>query len=284
MILIIYYGAHFHIFLQVHKPTSHGVLDLTSQGAAEVPIPVLTDESDGDGGELSGSTPASSNKGSRPIVPAISITKPPAPLPVELPTAHDIVTLPSPPDSALSFDDDLEAGRRDSMREIPRERLASQRPSQGTVLENAEPRSEPSPEVELVDLSPTTLLSTAPDLLTDAAPALETAAIAPSTLGNLGVASSDGQELEDVEDSPEAHTTVRLVGGGGVVGSADATSIPSDNDVLVDESTSDDTTLSKGKHEKKSSITSGLKKLGNISGGGKRKKHLDSSAKGDVAN
>jgi hypothetical protein len=116
---------------------------------------------------------------------------------------------------------------------------------------------------------------------------LETAAIAPSTLGNLGVAPSvDGREdvEEDVEDGPEPHTTVRLVGGGGVVGSADATPIPSDNDVLVDESTSDNTTLSKGKHEKKSSITSGLKKLGNISGGGKRKKQLDSSAKRDVAN
>lgn len=43
-------------------------------------------------------------------LPAISITKPPAPLPVGLPTPQDIVPLPSPPDS-LHFDDDLEAGR-----------------------------------------------------------------------------------------------------------------------------------------------------------------------------
>lgn len=43
----------------------------------------------------------------RDSVPAISVTKPPAPLPVALPTPHDIAPLPSPPES----DDDLEAGR-----------------------------------------------------------------------------------------------------------------------------------------------------------------------------
>jgi hypothetical protein len=46
----------------------------------------------------------------REVLPAISITKPPAPLPVGLPTPQDIAPLPSPPES-LHFDDDLEAGR-----------------------------------------------------------------------------------------------------------------------------------------------------------------------------
>lgn len=43
----------------------------------------------------------------RDPVPTIAVTKPPTPLPVGLPTPHDIAPLPSPPES----DDDLEAGR-----------------------------------------------------------------------------------------------------------------------------------------------------------------------------
>ncbi len=46
----------------------------------------------------------------REVPHTISITKPPAPLPVGLPTPQDIAPLPSPPDSFHS-DDDLEAGR-----------------------------------------------------------------------------------------------------------------------------------------------------------------------------
>ncbi|KAF9533549.1 hypothetical protein CPB83DRAFT_480643 [Crepidotus variabilis] len=76
----------------------------------------------------SASTSTQSSNGSKlqHKLPTISVTKPPAPLPVGLPTAHDIAVLPSPPESvhSLALDEeqdeielsdsrqvDLEAGR-----------------------------------------------------------------------------------------------------------------------------------------------------------------------------
>lgn len=70
-------------------------------------------------------------------LPTISVTKPPVPLPVDLPTPHDIVTLPSPPDSIhSSFEDDLEAGHGAGMREVSRE--------QETVLVSSRRSTNPS--------------------------------------------------------------------------------------------------------------------------------------------
>lgn len=78
-------------------------MDLTYDNGAEVPIPVVTEAEATPQPIASSSTHGRS--GSRAI-PTISITKPPAPRPVDLPTAQDIdPTLP--PES----DYDLEAGR-----------------------------------------------------------------------------------------------------------------------------------------------------------------------------
>jgi hypothetical protein len=78
-----------------------------------VPIPVFVDHLSEEPSALADIT----NVTSHPTVPAISVTKPPAPLPVDLP---DVASLPSPPDSQRSsVDVDLEAGRGVGMQQLP---------------------------------------------------------------------------------------------------------------------------------------------------------------------
>ncbi|KAI6038450.1 hypothetical protein EDC04DRAFT_2695352 [Pisolithus marmoratus] len=88
------------------------VLDL-SESCAVVPIPVLEDTPDGESTASSAATKAAAN----PPLPTISITKPPPPLPIGVPTVSDVIPLPSPPDSQRSSTDDLEAGRALGYRE-----------------------------------------------------------------------------------------------------------------------------------------------------------------------
>ncbi|KAI5117659.1 hypothetical protein M0805_008889 [Coniferiporia weirii] len=106
-----------------------GMLDLaaTASGSgAEVPIPVLPDNAEQD---MTTPTAALTNVTNRPIagpstdktsaaLPTISVTKPPAPRPVILPSLQDVDTS-SPGDSrGTSFDDDLERGRQLSLDEV----------------------------------------------------------------------------------------------------------------------------------------------------------------------
>ena len=51
-------------------------------------------------------------------LPANSVTKGPVPLPVRVPTARDIVSLPSPPPSQNPSLEDLESSRVNGMREV----------------------------------------------------------------------------------------------------------------------------------------------------------------------
>ncbi|KAH8116913.1 hypothetical protein DFH11DRAFT_1578152 [Phellopilus nigrolimitatus] len=104
-----------------------GVLDLAagaSSSSAEVPIPVLGDR---DESNLATPTAALTNVTNRmatdspteKALPTISVTKPPAPLPVNLPSPQDFQS-PSPTDSrGTSFDEtDLESGRQLSLDEV----------------------------------------------------------------------------------------------------------------------------------------------------------------------
>jgi cell wall assembly regulator SMI1 len=100
------------------KDKVKATFDVSKQGSgAEVPIPVIADV------ENLEATPKAlgnvTNTVSRPPLPTISVTKPPAPLPVALPTPFDIVSLPSLP-SVSSLAMDLEAGSL-GMREISHE-------------------------------------------------------------------------------------------------------------------------------------------------------------------
>jgi cell wall assembly regulator SMI1 len=88
-----------------------GVLALastTASSGAEVPIPVFADVTNSAPSQPKRQGPDDSlEPPSKAPVPAISITKPPAPLPVDVPT-HDDITLV--PDSEDPHPDDLESG------------------------------------------------------------------------------------------------------------------------------------------------------------------------------
>lgn len=147
------------------------------------------------------------NTGARkppPNLPTISITKPPAPMPVSLPTPRDIVALPSPPDSNHSFDQDLESGRRgarsrDQSADFVSPPSSSRRPSPTNIShDNADASgsalaSDAVTESLLDSTSPPQALSERmspppeiPDLLADSAPVMEsTPVIKPTSPAGL---------------------------------------------------------------------------------------------------
>lgn len=102
------------LLFQAPEKVGLGVVDLPNSAAssgAEVPIPVLKDVSNTAPSQGVVDSPEISQKAS---VPVISITKPPAPLPVDLPTQDEIVP------ASLDFEshpDDIESGGS-LMREI----------------------------------------------------------------------------------------------------------------------------------------------------------------------
>ncbi|KII89251.1 hypothetical protein PLICRDRAFT_160498 [Plicaturopsis crispa FD-325 SS-3] len=293
-----------------------GVLDFAAASSgtgAEVPIPLLAEASDAPSSALNNVA----NTSPRPPPPTISITKPPAPLPVDLPTPRDLVALPSPPDSTRSSDDfdrDLESGGPDlelgrGMRQPPREEAVVRR----STPSNAD-ASGSQPE-SLVTLTPAVESSsqTAPsrnnlsditDLLSDSTEVLEGAApITPSSPApskspetpsvpipepEAAPAVTEEPVTEEPESETAADTTIRLIGGGGVVGTAqedeDETAEDAEPDAASEVTSvkSSDSVQKTGKHEKKKSISSGIKKLGKM-GGGKRKKDSVSSLKDATA-
>ncbi|KAL5511204.1 SMI1 [Sanghuangporus vaninii] len=115
------------------KAAQHGlgVLDLaaaSSSSGAEVPIPVMNsgeerydDQATPTAALTDMTNRTSSNINSNkppPPLPTISVTRPPVPRPVELPSPQDFRS-PSPTDSrGTSFDSDLERGRQYSLDEV----------------------------------------------------------------------------------------------------------------------------------------------------------------------
>jgi hypothetical protein len=223
-------------------------------------------------------------------LPSISVTKPPAPLPVELPTARDIVALPSPPDSHSSFDDDLETGNdRQSMRET--QNVAAPRRSPITlsngdntvgsksltspITSSTAERFVPPPIAE-VDL----LGSEANN--NEATPVMQPSVLSPHSPSS-DKASTPSQEAENELD-PDV--TIRLVGGGGQSGLVDASeeeendAAPEGQDTEHTVSSETETTAEGKKHKKTKSGLAGLKKLGNL---GRKKEDSVGSLK-DVTN
>ncbi|KAJ7168192.1 hypothetical protein C8R43DRAFT_983381 [Mycena crocata] len=260
----------------------------------EVPIPVVSDDA---------TTPVTA----RPSLPTISVTKPPAPLPVDLPTQNDIDVPPSPTDSprsSLSFrDDDLESGRAHGMKEIsPQPSLISRRSPSSPPHPNAQASGSVSPP--LVDAAPPPAPADIPDLLADSAPPMDAAPIVPSppgastatvpTLELLPVEAplAPSEPAQPEEDDVDPDVTIRLVGGGGIAGvSAEDAAIPdgepqTDGEVDTDaesvadsvnsETSTTDPANKKKKHKKTLSGLAGLKKLGNL---GLRKKDSNASVK-----
>ncbi|KAI0673028.1 hypothetical protein C8Q78DRAFT_1022395 [Trametes maxima] len=292
----------------LEKGKEKAPLDIKAVGAgvagAEVPIPVLTDnDSEKETSALdvvdesSLPTPLGNvtNFSQRQQLPTISVTKPPAPLPVDLPS-------PSNLDSPSDFEDDR-FPRQDDVEGNP----AVQEPVSAVPLTAVPPRKirarsqspqEPSIDDVITESPPAMQPATSPspppvpDLLVDA-----TTLAGPSDpQPTIAETAKSGEESPVLVDAPEdeSHqdpdTTIRLIGGGGVSGLVED-SLQADG-VLVDDvdaeadaaaadaadaaaevasikSIDSKASTSSKKHSKKKSISSAVKKLGQL--GGKRR-------------
>jgi hypothetical protein len=213
----------------------------------EVPIPILKDSLD----KIPSPTVdalnrhAHSQSGSSKtpdLVPTISVTKPPAPLPVVLPLPHEIIPLPSPPGSAhSSMDEDLESGRINGMRDVSediglvtstRRTGKSKSPARRETSDasgSALPLSPPLPEL-LPSTRPIATKSSSPapiipDLLEDSTPGLIQAPLEPSLSQIItdSLSSSPPNLIVDasssgIDEDEVPNTTIRLIGGGGQAG------------------------------------------------------------------
>ncbi|OSD08664.1 hypothetical protein PYCCODRAFT_1380424 [Trametes coccinea BRFM310] len=275
-----------------------------STAGAEVPIPVLADEDNEKEtsalDESSLPTPLGNvtNFSQRQQLPTISVTKPPAPMPVDLPS-------PSNLDSPEDFADDDKFPRQDDIEGNP----AVSEPATAVPLTAVPPRKirsrSPSPALDAIitesppTMQPAVVVSpTVPDLLVDAATLAGPSESQSGATEMTSKSESDSPVLVDAEDasSEDPNTTIRLIGGGGVVGTVDD-ALQAEG-VLVDEDDANDaadttitdaaadaaaevasiksvdskaSTSSKKKHGKTKSISSGLKKLGQLGGAGKRR-------------
>lgn len=168
-------------------------------------------------------------KSSPSNLPTISVTKAPAPLPVKLPTARDIVPLPSPPPSQNPSLEDLESGRVDGMREVAED--------VGLVTSTRKTgKDRSSLHLDGLYSTASAIPGTPPPLISPTtSPAVTSTTFPPNipVLPDLLVDSPD-TEKEPIEPSPPApvdpllnsdssrddllvETTIRLVGGGGQV-------------------------------------------------------------------
>ncbi|KAH8833933.1 hypothetical protein DL96DRAFT_1703567 [Flagelloscypha sp. PMI_526] len=215
--------------LPVEEDAKGQVNDLAVQlgSGAEVAIPVVNDQDDpaeGSSSQLAPtlneippsptSTTALTQSVSQPAtplpqqvlktrVPTIAVTKPPAPMPVELPTAGDIVALPSPPDSrSNSFDEDLESGMREAKMSNG---LVSRPPN--NKRHPLEPEGDD--ERDLPGPPPPAKKEETVDLLTGDQPLVDTTEEAPLEGTSSTSKSVDKTDEEEEEEMPES--TVRLV-------------------------------------------------------------------------
>ncbi|KAJ7184292.1 hypothetical protein C8R46DRAFT_983304 [Mycena filopes] len=204
----------------------------------ETPIPLNADDAT--------TTPVNARPGRGQHHPAGSVSKAPAPLPVDLPTQNDIDVPPSPTDSPRSSfhdADDLEAGMGRGlglgmgMREIaPQPPLISRRSSTPPPLNARASGSTPPPAaipVDLladshslvdIDLAPTAAVLT-PEPVAASSPATtppaEPVAVvieAPSSEPTPQPEEAVAVEDADTEEL-DPDVTIRLVGGGGIAGS-----------------------------------------------------------------
>ncbi|TFY83240.1 hypothetical protein EWM64_g774 [Hericium alpestre] len=206
-----------------------GVLELAakaSNSSAEVPIPVFADASNKDRPPLHGIGEDAEPEVEaevetiKPPVPTISVTKPPAPLPLVLPTQSDIIR--SPLESARSLSLDLEEGGGVLMEEIdhpptsvpptqtqparilPVQELVSE-PTEATLVAiSSPPAVSSSSSPKAVEPIPLPAPKAAPladitDLLADSAPSLDAPAIEPSPSPSTLVL-----EVSAPEPEPEA--------------------------------------------------------------------------------
>lgn len=286
------------IFSQTENHTDLDIVELAMDGpATEVHIPVLNVIDEIPSPTVAVTLNQQSNTPQTvPALPTIAITKPPAPLPVALPTALDIASVSSPDSDQF---DDIESGRIRESEDV------------GLVTSTRKTRNDKSPiRRETSDTSgsalplPPTPLEPAPEPLasTSSLPPIVPDLLADEPLETL----SSMPEVDNAayvvgleEDEPIPDTTIRLVGGGGQAGIASPTSVEpeepepaqpvepvvaaavsQDSDVAsVNSVTSSSETGKKGHKKSKSSLA--LKRLSQL--GGKRKKSDSVSSAKEVA-
>lgn len=206
-----------------------GVMDITNAATgsgAEIPIPVLMDVSNTASSQRYGQGAVGSLEISqKSAVPVISITKPPAPLPVDLPTHDEIVP------TSLDFDshpDDIESGGS-LMREIGHHtRTTGSSSPRSSLSDPHSPQTTPPP----LPSAPTTSLPRVADLLGDPTPSLVVSpAMEPSSSARPSPRTTSPPLLLPIESTPieadgpdpegeELGATIRLVGNTSEVGLA----------------------------------------------------------------
>ncbi|KAI0797619.1 hypothetical protein C8Q75DRAFT_10744 [Abortiporus biennis] len=255
---------------------------------AEVPIPVLQEESS--------TTPlanATNRESSRQPIPTISVTKPPVPRPVDVPTQDDIIVTVDSPIDDLESGGGVISGFQPKPTAIAIVNVPTRSSSTSQAAAVPLPSSPAQPPTTSAPISPAP--GPVPDLLEDSAPILPTPPILPSSPASPNFSNEGSTVLvKSEEDSPvlvsneEAidkalENTVRLVGGGVPIVSNDS----SNDGVLVSEPESEPVDIpspstdqsSNNKHDRKSgSISSSLKRISQL-GSGKRKKDSTSSVK-----
>lgn len=247
-----------------------------------VPIPVF--------GKQAGEEPSSfadDTKADTRNVPAISVTKPPAPQPVNLPSVNDVVSLPSPPDSnRSSVDIDLEAGR--GVRRLVNDNVnASNLPVQTAtppdiVSHGAVPPPEPSPMGE----EDTELLADAAPLEAALSPSLSVGPN-PAPLSVVVDVTEPSTSLPPTQKDLLADSTVRLVGGGSS-SVVDLTGLDDAKEAIV----SDATVVTKSgespkkeqihDHTKSSSLSSFKRLSAHLTSGRRRKDSVRSNSVKEV--
>lgn len=230
---------------------------------AEVPIPIVRSAEDDSKTPTRATTnaihPASGN--GQPILPTISVTKAPAPRPLELPSPRDLRS-PSPIDSrSTSFDQDLERGRESSMDEIehplssPAVPVKSQPPTSPVAKRSNEtislikeatlvslppssddltPTSEkPSPAVaDLLQQNEASQGVPITPIQPETSPIVKKLDVQDSLIDTASAPSTSQTTLGETEAVPDEDTqdpdqTIRLIGGGGIAGLvSDAEPVP----------------------------------------------------------
>jgi hypothetical protein len=285
-------------FPQVRNSTlGLGVINIdTNTSAAEVPIPVVAEPSEDH--MVNEKTPTSA------AVPNISVTRPPAPRPLELPTEHDIAPYSPDVDEYRSDyqDGDLEAGQAIAAEEIQSATPTSASQSIATTPKAAarSPANVPLPGSPTTQQGPSPTPAPVPappveDLLADSAPVLSATPIEPSLSPSTSPSTSKAMDsvVREASSADEASETdeasgidvtspgIRLVGGGGTSGAVveevpepQETEAPTAIDAdAVDNARAETASPvpadgAAAKAEKRKSVTHGLKKLGNL---GRRK-------------
>lgn len=287
MLTLLQYSEKLPLATFDYSATGHG-------SGAEVPIPVFTSEPE----EIQTNATAEGVP-----IPTISVTKPPAPLPVDLPTEHDIV----PVDPVYTRGDrerDLEAGEGMMMQEIehkvevvtvnrtpsPRTSpmLANSEFTEDAVLVPLPDQGElSSPRSSIEHIGDVDLLSDEDAVLRSITSTGKLSEREHSERKNLPSGSSPDELIKSPGSGEEVppDNTIRLVGGGGTRGKIEDTTrevlpeMEEDIDLVeiqpVEVVTSiDSKKAKKGKHKK------GGKSSGSVANilGGKRKKSSASNA------